>query len=96
MIQELFIPALIVFACLAGMIASERRKIASETSKVDFERVRFNGKNIFKFTATGIVAGLALGLLLDLMSGGTFIPLFIGTLGLLVGGALGIVHRNDP
>ena len=96
MIQEFFIPALIVFACLAGMIASERRKIASETSKVDFERVRFNGKNIFKFTATGIVVGLALGFLFDLMSGGIFIPLFIGTLGLLVGGALGIVHRNDP
>jgi len=34
MIQELFIPALIVFACLAGMIASERRKIASEKAKL--------------------------------------------------------------
>ena len=96
MIQDYFIPAFIVLVCLAVMIASERRKIASERSKVDSERMRFNGKNIFKFTATGIVVGLALGFLLDFMSGGIFIPLFIGALGLLVGGALGIVHRYDP
>jgi F0F1-type ATP synthase assembly protein I len=96
MIRDYFVPAFIVLVCLAVMIACERRTIASEGRKVDSERMRFNDKNIFKFTATGIVVGLALGCLLDLMSGGIFIPLFIGTLGLLVGGVLGIVHRNDP
>jgi len=53
-------------------------------------------KNILKFTATGIVLGLALGWLLSLVSGNTFVVLFIGTIGLLVAGVLGIVHRNDP
>lgn len=53
-------------------------------------------KNILKFTATGIVMGAGLGWLLSLVSGNLFVVLMIGTLGLVVGGILGIVHRNDP
>ena len=53
-------------------------------------------KNILKFTVTGVVAGVALGWLLSLVSGNLFVVLMIGTLGLVVGGILGIVHRNDP
>jgi hypothetical protein len=53
-------------------------------------------KNILKFTATGVVAGLLMGWLLSLVSGNMFVVFFVGTLGLLVGVILGIVHRNDP
>jgi hypothetical protein len=52
-------------------------------------------KNILKFTVTGIVAGVIMGWLLSLMSGNIFVVLFVATLGLFVGGILGIVHRND-
>lgn len=53
-------------------------------------------KNFFKFTATGIVAGLLIGWLLSLVSGNISVVLGVGTLGLLVGSVLGIVHRHDP
>jgi hypothetical protein len=53
-------------------------------------------KNILKFTVTGIVAGAALGWRLSLVSGDLFVVSMIGTLGLVVGGILGIVHWNDP
>ena len=53
-------------------------------------------KNILKFTITGVVAGVVIGWLLSLVSGNVFVVLMIGTLGLVVGGILGIVHRNDP
>jgi hypothetical protein len=53
-------------------------------------------KNILKFTATGIVTGLAMGGLLSLVSRNIFVVEFVGTIGLVVGGILGIVHRNDP
>jgi hypothetical protein len=53
-------------------------------------------KNIFKFAAAGAVAGVVLGWLLSLVSGDIFVVLMVGTVGLLVGGILGIVHRNDP
>jgi hypothetical protein len=52
-------------------------------------------KNILKFTVTGILAGVLLGWLLSLVSGNIFVVLMIGTLGLIVGVILGIVHRND-
>jgi hypothetical protein len=52
-------------------------------------------KNILKFTATGLVAGLAVGWLLSLPSGNYFVALGVATLGLFVGVILGIVHRND-
>ena len=53
-------------------------------------------KNIFKFTATGLVAGVVLGWLLSLVSGNYFVTLGVATLGLFVGVVLGIVYRNDP
>lgn len=53
-------------------------------------------KNILKSTITGIVAGVVLGWLLSLVSGNIFVVFMVGTLGLVVGGILGIVHRNDP
>ncbi|MGC2475924.1 MAG: hypothetical protein WA485_16410 [Candidatus Sulfotelmatobacter sp.] len=53
-------------------------------------------KNILKFIVTGIVAGVLLGWLLSLVSGDIFVVWMIGTLGLIVGVILGIVHRNDP
>ena len=53
-------------------------------------------KNIFKFTATGLVAGGVLGWLLSLGSGNIFVVFGVATLGLFVGVILGIVHRNDP
>jgi F0F1-type ATP synthase assembly protein I len=49
-----------------------------------------------KFTVSGIVVGIALGWLLSLVSGNIFVVLMVGMLGLIVGGILGIVHRNDP
>jgi len=52
-------------------------------------------KNILKFTATGLVAGVVLGWLLSLGSGNYFVTLGVTTLGLFVGLMLGIVHRND-
>jgi hypothetical protein len=52
-------------------------------------------KNILKFTATGLVAGVVLGGLLSLGSGNYFVTLGVTTLGLFVGVILGIVHRND-
>ncbi len=53
-------------------------------------------KNILKFTATGIVVGVVMGWFLSLVSGNLFVVLMVGTLGLIVGGVLGIAHRNDP
>jgi hypothetical protein len=53
-------------------------------------------KNVLKFTVTGIVAGILIGWLFSFASGGVFVLLFVGTLGLLVGLILGVVHRNDP
>lgn len=53
-------------------------------------------KNILKFTTTGVVAGLIMGWMLPLVSGNIFVMWGVGTLGLVVGGILGIVHRNDP
>ncbi len=52
-------------------------------------------KNILKFTATGLVAGVVLGGLLSLGSGNYLVTLGVTTLGLFVGVVLGIVHRND-
>jgi len=52
-------------------------------------------KNILKFTATGLVAGVVLGWLLSLVSGNYFVTLGVATLGLFAGAILGIVHRND-
>jgi hypothetical protein len=52
-------------------------------------------KNISKFTITGIVVGVGMGWLVSLVSGNLFVVLMFGTLGLMVGGILGIVHRND-
>jgi len=43
----------------------------------------------------GILAGVLLGWFLSLVSGNIFVVLMIGTLGLIVGVILGIVHRND-
>jgi hypothetical protein len=48
-----------------------------------------------RLTATGLVAGVVLGWLLSLPSGGYFVTLGVATLGLFVGAILGIVHRND-
>ncbi len=52
-------------------------------------------RNILKFTGTGVVAGAVLGWLLSLVSGNYFVTLGVATLGLFIGGILGIVHRND-
>jgi hypothetical protein len=52
-------------------------------------------KNIFKFTTTGLVAGVALGWLLSLASRNIFVTLGVATLGLFVGVIPGIIHRND-
>ena len=53
-------------------------------------------KNILKFTVTGVLAGLLMGWFLSLVSGNVFVVISVGTLGLLVGLILGIVHRSDP
>jgi hypothetical protein len=52
-------------------------------------------KNVLKFTVTGLVAGVVVGWLLSLVSGNVFVVLIVGAMGLLIGGILGIVHRND-
>lgn len=51
---------------------------------------------ILKFTPTGIVVGILMGWMTSLVSENIFVPWFVGTLGLIVGGILGMVHRNDP
>ena len=52
-------------------------------------------KNILKFTATGLAAGVVLGWLLSLVSGNYLLTLGVATIGLLVRAILGIVHRNN-
>jgi hypothetical protein len=52
-------------------------------------------KNILNFTATGLVAGVALGWLLSLGSGNYFVTLGVTVIGTSIGLILGIVHRND-
>jgi hypothetical protein len=54
------------------------------------------GEEHLEIHAAGIVMGAGLGWLLSLVSGNLFVVLMIGTLGLVVGGILGIVDRNDP
>jgi len=53
-------------------------------------------KNILKFTVTGIVAGVVMGWLLSLVSGDIFVRYGVGTIGVILGVILGMVHRNDP
>lgn len=55
-----------------------------------------NVRTVLRFTITGIVLGLLIGWLLSLVSGNIFVVLGVGSLGMLVGIILGIVHRNDP
>ena len=55
-----------------------------------------NVRTVLRFTVTGIVLGLLIGWLLSLVSGNIFVVLGVGSLGMLVGVILGIVHRNDP
>ncbi len=52
-------------------------------------------RTLLRFTATGVVLGLLMGWFLSLMSGGIFVVLFIGSIGLLLGLILGFVHWND-
>ena len=52
--------------------------------------------NILKFSATGLLAGLALGWLLSLVSGNIFVMLGVAALGFFVRVILGIAHPNDP
>jgi hypothetical protein len=53
-------------------------------------------RNILKFTATGLVAGAALGWLLSQVSGSYFVTIGVAMLGGAIGVVLGIVHRKDP
>lgn len=55
-----------------------------------------NVRTVLRFTVTGILMGLLLGWLLSLVSGNFFVVLFIGSIGVLVGLVLGVIHRNDP
>ena len=50
---------------------------------------------MLRFTAVGLVVGLAEGWLISLVSGNIFIVIFGGALGTLVGLILGVIHRND-
>jgi hypothetical protein len=55
-------------------------------------------KNVLKFTVTGIVAGVVMGWLLSLGSGNFFVMYGVGTIGLILGVILGMVHgttRSD-
>ena len=52
-------------------------------------------RSFFRYVASGIVIGTLAGVLLSLVSGNIFVVEFVGTLGVLVGVVLGIVHRND-
>jgi hypothetical protein len=51
---------------------------------------------MFKFTAAGLVTGVALGWLLSLVSGNIFVMLGVAALGFFVRVILGIAHPNDP
>jgi di/tricarboxylate transporter len=55
-----------------------------------------NLRTVLRFTVTGIVLVLLMGWLLSLPSGNYYVTFAVGLLGMLVGVALGIVHRNDP
>ncbi len=50
--------------------------------------------NAFRFTTTGIVTGIGVGLVVSLVSGDVLIAIMIGALGLIVGDIFGMVHRK--
>jgi hypothetical protein len=49
----------------------------------------------WRYTLTGIVAGVVLGGLLSLVSGNYLVVVFVGLMGTVVGIVLGVVHRYD-
>jgi hypothetical protein len=53
-------------------------------------------RTVLRFTITGMVIGLLMGLLLSLGSGNVYVILMTGAVVTVVGIVLGIVHRNDP
>jgi hypothetical protein len=53
-------------------------------------------KKFWQFTLVSLVLGILLGGLLSLVSGNIFVIIGVGTLGIIVGIVLGIIHRNDP
>jgi hypothetical protein len=53
-------------------------------------------KKVLQFLLTGLVVGTILGWLLSLVSGNVYVVIGVGTIGMVVGLVLGIVHRNDP
>jgi hypothetical protein len=83
----------VALLCVAALLGALLAVGAAVTSGSQIGQA---GKNIPKFTVTGIVAGVALGWLLSLGSGNIFVVFGVATLGLFVGVVLGIVHRNDP
>jgi hypothetical protein len=56
-------------------------------------------RKFWQFTLVGLVLGIILGWLLSLASGNIFnivVIIGVGSLGMVVGIVLGIIHRNDP
>jgi hypothetical protein len=56
-------------------------------------------RKFWQFTLVGLVLGIILGWLLSLASGNIVnivVIIGVGSLGMVVGIVLGIIHRNDP
>jgi len=80
----------------AGTSVPDRSSaLDSQSQSLMFVPMQAVTRNILKFTATGLVAGVVLGWLLSLPSGNYFVTLGVATLGLFIGVILGIVHRHD-
>jgi len=50
----------------------------------------------WRYTLTGLAAGVTMGEMLSLVSGNSLVVVFVGLMGTVVGIVLGVVHRNEP
>jgi len=50
----------------------------------------------WRYTLTGLVAGVTMGGMLSLVSGNSLVVVFVGLMGTVVGIVVGVVHRNEP
>jgi uncharacterized transporter YbjL len=52
-------------------------------------------EKFWQFTLIGLFLGIAVGLLLSVVSRNFYVAIGVGSVGLIAGVVLGIIHRND-